>query len=233
MLFTLMSFTVFLRGRTVVLEVDNMTARAYLDHHGGPDPTLMGIMRRIWMWAVENEVTLWKAKWLPSAANSVADFQSRAVDWSDWQVHPHVFQWLDRLWGPHSVDRMADSSNTHLPRFNSWRRCPGAETVNCFAADWAGENNWVVPPFGLIMHVLLHVQECRCMATVIVPHWEAQAWWPVLQDMAIDSRPMWPGFHSFRAGPSGASPEPFGNPHWHNMLAVRVDGARRAAMAAS
>ena len=46
-----------------------------------------------------------------------ADFVSRIVDFDDWGIHPGVFLYYDRLWGPHSVDCFASFYNAQLPRF--------------------------------------------------------------------------------------------------------------------
>ena len=56
------------------------------------------------------------------------------------------FDCLNRLWGPHTIDRFASHKNTHLARFNSRYFVPGTEAVDAFTTTWAAENNWLVPP---------------------------------------------------------------------------------------
>ena len=45
-------------------------------------------------------------EWIPREENELAD-----VDYDDYTLHPAVFRWLDSVWGPHTVDRFANSTN--------------------------------------------------------------------------------------------------------------------------
>ena len=51
-------------------------------------------------------------EWLLREENELADFVSRIVDYDDWQFHPELFQGLDGVWCPHSIDRFAIHSST-------------------------------------------------------------------------------------------------------------------------
>ncbi|XP_072028447.1 LOW QUALITY PROTEIN: integrase/recombinase xerD homolog [Amphiura filiformis] len=53
------------------------------------------------------------------------------------------------MWGPHSVDRFADEFNTKLRTFNSKYWSPKTAHVDAFTCDWAGAQNWLVPPITL------------------------------------------------------------------------------------
>jgi len=72
----------------------------------------------------------------------LADYYSRIVDYDDWMINPIVFQWLDTLWGTHTVDRFSSPENSQLDRFNSRFWTPGYETVDAFTCDLAEDNNW-------------------------------------------------------------------------------------------
>nr|XP_006819126.1 PREDICTED: uncharacterized protein LOC102809450 [Saccoglossus kowalevskii] len=50
---------------------------------------------------------------------------------------------LDKIWGPHSIDRFASCHNAQLPRFNSAAWNPGTEAVDAFCQNWSTENNWI------------------------------------------------------------------------------------------
>ena len=54
---------------------------------------------------------------------------------------PLSFHRIDLVWVPHSIDRFANHLNAKLPRFNSRFSNPGAEGIDAFVMDWAGENN--------------------------------------------------------------------------------------------
>ena len=43
--------------------------------------------------------------WLLREQNSQADFVSKIIDFDDYSVNVEVFRHLNKLWGPHSVDR--------------------------------------------------------------------------------------------------------------------------------
>ncbi len=62
--------------------------------------------------------------------NTHADRLSRIFDRFNWMLHPRFFKLLDLKWGPHTVDRFADSQNTQLPWFNRRFADPYAEAVD-------------------------------------------------------------------------------------------------------
>ena len=43
--------------------------------------------------------------------NQQADYLSRSVDHDDWMVNPYIFQWIDSIWGPHIIDKIATHYN--------------------------------------------------------------------------------------------------------------------------
>ena len=55
---------------------------------------------------VKNYIRI-EPEWIPREQNELVDYCSRLVDYDDWRLNPVVFQWLDELWGPHTVDRSA------------------------------------------------------------------------------------------------------------------------------
>ena len=91
--------------------------------------------------------------WIPREENQYADYLSRIIDYDDWRLNSNVFKILDSMFGPHTIDRFADSNNTQLARFNSRYWSPGSEAVDAFTINWAGENNWLCPPIALIPRI--------------------------------------------------------------------------------
>ena len=49
-------------------------------------------------------------------------------------------------------------------------RCPSSEGVDAFSVDWAGENNWLVPPVYLIGHTIFHLEACGARGVLVVPY---------------------------------------------------------------
>ena len=58
-------------------------------------------------------------EWIPRKDNELADYLNRIVDYDDWSLSRSTFRELDKVWGPHTVDRFASHYNTQLSRFNS------------------------------------------------------------------------------------------------------------------
>jgi hypothetical protein len=46
--------------------------------------------------------------------------------------------------------------------------------------NWAGENNWLVPPLNLVNRVIRHCLACGAFGTLVVPKWESSPFWPVI-----------------------------------------------------
>ena len=118
--------------------------------------------------------------WIPRDQNSEADRFNKVADIDDYSVHDDVFIHLDRLWGPHSIDRFASSYNAKLPRFNSRFLQSGTETIDAFSQDWSCDNNWIVPPTTVVGKVLSHMRECKAVGTLIVPMRKSSYFWSLL-----------------------------------------------------
>ncbi|XP_043227136.1 uncharacterized protein LOC122384150 isoform X2 [Amphibalanus amphitrite] len=86
-------------------------------------------------------------------------------------------QLLDRMFGPHTVDRFAAVGTALLPTYNSRFADPCSSGVDALGqTDWGAENNWVNPPFRLIPRVLDVIEAQRADATLIAPMWPGQPW---------------------------------------------------------
>ena len=70
--------------------------------------------------------------WVPREDNGYADYVSKLAEVDDWYLNPAAFRWLDGIWGPHTVDRFANSANAQLKRFNSRFWSWGTEAVDAF-----------------------------------------------------------------------------------------------------
>lgn len=56
---------------------------------------------------MENRIKL-EIQWIPRTENEKADQISRIVDTDDWQITEEFFAGIESLWGPNSVDAMAN-----------------------------------------------------------------------------------------------------------------------------
>ena len=115
--FALSAFKDSVRGKCVKWHSDSQGAVRVVEI-GSPSAELHSIALDIFYFCRTYNITL-IPQWVPRERNACADAISHIVDFDDWYTTPEFFTHLDRLWGPHTVDRFANAANAHLPRFNS------------------------------------------------------------------------------------------------------------------
>ena len=166
----------------VLMRLDNRTAIAYLNRMGGPSfSPLCQLAIDIWNWCLARQITL-HAEYLPGTENTRADWESRHHhDSSNWKLCPSVFEALNYLMGPLSIDLFASRINYQLPVYCSWKPDPGARTVDAFSISWARETPYLFPPFCLIGRALSKIsREAVDSACLVAPAWPSQIWYPQL-----------------------------------------------------
>ena len=176
----LLAFEPFLGGKTVKLLTDNQNCVRIIES-GSTKPDLHNLSFSIFTFCLRNNISL-ETQWIPRSQNDQADFISKFVDYDDWSVSNDFFDFVNSLWGPHTIDRFASYLNTKLSRFNSYFWNPGSEAVDAFSQNWCNDNNWLVPPVRLVNRVIRHVLYCKAKATLIVPYWASAPFWPLLFD---------------------------------------------------
>ncbi len=150
---------------------------AYINHLGSCSVVLNKTMHKIFNLCKQLNIQLLVIH-LPGVQNGHTDWLSQLFPQHKWCITPHLFKALNTQWGPHSINHMASTTNTLLPRFNSHFWEAGSEAVNATVQDWCGENNWATP-----------AQDPRqCMtATIITPMWSGHQWY---QDLChLSSQP--------------------------------------------
>ena len=218
------SFLPLLRGRSLEIVSDNISTVAYLNHLGGSYMDLANLTTAIWGLAFHHNIHL-TARYLAGRDNVLADALSRLNPRYEWKLHTSLFQWINRKWGPHTVDRCATILNTQLPRYNSRFYDPKSEAVDCLAQNnWMHENNYVNPPFRLIPMVIEKIQQQKAIATLITPKWPAQVWFQTLCEMSIAPPIMLPNSHR-TVWSVCLKPEPLKNMQWQ-LMAWRVSGTK-------
>eukprot|EP00873_Tetraselmis_striata_P025617 jgi/Tetstr1/445881/TSEL_033520.t1 len=65
-------------------------------------------LRKLWHLLDIHDISI-TPRYIQSAANVWADRLSRELDDADWQLNPRIFSYLQRLWGPHNIDRPSGS----------------------------------------------------------------------------------------------------------------------------
>ena len=132
----------FPKGRlnmVVLIRSDNRTAIAYLNKKGSPTRSHLCLLSlEICEWCLERH-TMPHAKYLAGKDNIIADWESRHHDSSDWQLLPSVFEAINNLLGPFTIDLFASRTNAQLPVYCSWKPDPQARMVDAFSISWSQE----------------------------------------------------------------------------------------------
>jgi hypothetical protein len=212
------------QGSTVEVRSDNLTTVAYINHQGGRDPELTALVRPLWEWAFKTGTTVF-ATYIPGKKNDRADKLSRRQrDRTDWMLNRALFKRLSKHFGPFTIDLFATRLNAQLPRYISKIPDPGATAVDAFRQDLRHERAYANPPFNLIGRLLAQARRQRATLTVVLPAWEAQAWWPLLGEMLIAPPVLLPRrLDTFLPGHLG-NEVPMGPPRW-SAIAAKISGA--------
>ena len=142
----LLSFKDTVHGKVIQVLSDNITSVAYLNHLGGHCTMLSNLSQAIWCTANDMHVTI-RAKYLAGDMNWHADKLSRLSAQYEWMLNPRMFQFLNSLWGPFTIDRFASLLTMQLPKYNSLYYDPQCSGVDALAqADWGSENNFIKAP---------------------------------------------------------------------------------------
>ena len=155
---------------------------------GSPNPELQRLAVAILDAQIEHRFTL-TFVWVPRDLNVRADFLSHAAEGQQhsYSVRADRFAYLDGRWGPHSIDRFATIDNRqplaapHTGRFCSQYFHPEAEWTDALTVSWAGENNWVFPPFHLVGAAIAQLRASGAMGTLVCPSAPWAPWWHLLR----------------------------------------------------
>ena len=167
-----------LKGKTVKWFTDSQNCVKIIEC-GSMKRELQAMAYSIFETCLLNNIRL-EVQWIPRTINEQADYLSKLIDFDDWGVSREFFEFVDSLWGVHTIDRFADCHNTKLDRFNSRYWSPGSENVDCFSQNWFSENNWIVPPINLVVKSIKHLVACKAIGTLIVPNWRSSIFWTMI-----------------------------------------------------
>ena len=177
-LYALRSFKALVRGKVVKLYTDNKNT-SIISMKGSMSLRLQRQALEIFQFCAMNNVTV-EIEWIPRSLNEYADSLSRVADFDDWSVSTAFFDYIASLFGSFTVDRFASHYSAKCARFYSKFWCPSSEGVDAFSVDWAGENNWLVPPVYLIGRTIFHLEACGARGVLVVPYWPSAVFWPIV-----------------------------------------------------
>jgi hypothetical protein len=176
-----------LAGRRLLLHEDNTAVVAMVHSLTSRSPALMAELRLLVKLLSEHDISL-RARYIRSADNWEADYQSRMVRPHEYRLARSIFETLSERWGACSVDAFSSEATAQLPRF--WAETAGsaAEAVDAFAQPWADEPLvWAHPPPALLPQ-LVQLLEYTPTASAIVcaPYWPGSPWFRPLCDLASE-----------------------------------------------
>ena len=187
-LYALRGFLHLLRGQSVSLFTDNISALAYLRKQGGTkSATLNSVAQSILRLCEANDVHL-LPQFVPGKLNVIADSLSRnsQVLGSEWTLCQEVCRDLFLRW-PVIIDLFTTSMNHRLPVYFSLVVDPQALATDAMSQCWDGLQAYAFPPFGFIPNVLAKIRQFRYLeVTLVSPYWPLKPWFPDILELLVD-----------------------------------------------
>ena len=121
--------------------------------------------------------------WVPRALNERSDYNSHLNEHNhyDYCLKLEVFQQVESLFGPHTIDRFDSDTSAQLIRYNTQYFSPHAEGLDAFTINWGmGDNNYVFPPPLMVGRAIQHAQRCRAIITLIYMEWYSRPYMNML-----------------------------------------------------
>ena len=107
--FAILSFLDVLKGKTILWNTDNKNVVQIVET-GSKKRNLQDLAILIFQLCKWNNIDV-SMKWVPRNKNVQADVLSKFIDYNDWQISSQFFDFIDGIWGPHSIDRFVNSEN--------------------------------------------------------------------------------------------------------------------------
>jgi len=186
---TLQLLTPSVAATSVLVECDNTTAVSYLNKQGGTHSEILyKESLLLYTWAQSHQVRL-RAIHRPGVDNELADFLSRnRPDPNEWVLSSQVCDRLFRMWSLPQVDLFASHQNHRLPVWFGRYPHPEAAAHDALSQCWTGLSVYAFPPKNLLLRTVVKLRNDGVQeAIVIAPNWPRSPWFPLLQQMALQS----------------------------------------------
>ena len=150
--FALKYFDTNINSKHTCWQTDNY-AGSIIVSSGSNKQHLQKLAESIYDLTVSHSIKL-DVQWVPRKQKPIADTLSKMYDFEDWETTNTLFKYLNRVWGPFTIDRFADNKNWKTKVFNSKYWCPNTACVDAFSTSWKHENSYLVTPIHLIPKAL-------------------------------------------------------------------------------
>lgn len=189
--FALKCFAEQLSDCDILHRVDNTTAIAYINKKGRVRyKSLSSLAKEIWEWCEEKNLWIY-ASYIRSTENVEADYESRRLEAeTEYSLSDTAFGTIKKNFGEPTIDLFATRTNSKCKEYVSWKKDPGSVAVDAFTIKWKTHFFYAFPPFLVILRVLEKIRFEKSVGIVIVPHWPAQAWFPIYISM-LESKPVY------------------------------------------
>ena len=189
-----------LRRAQVLIDVDNQSVVGAFNRGRARDRETHALLVQLFDLQVAYGFML-SLKWIPTAANGVADAISRPSRESIIRLTPDAFRVLWDTLGPFNIDLMASTASAQRPPgdtetlpFFSLYDCEGSSGVDVLSQDVSRVPGTGEPAFGygfpppvMAGHIVQHLAECHARAVILVPDTNAY-WFPLAQQATVRSR---------------------------------------------
>ena len=202
----------FYKNKTIQVISDNATMITCINRLSSKSEVMTLLMTQFFLWLDTNNTKL-VARHLSGVKNVHANWLSRVLFRHEWQIQPRVFRFIDKLFGPHDIDRFASEHTALLPRYNSMFLDRHTEAVDAFSQDWGRNiNNWINPPFALLPRVIHKIKQDSACTTILAPFWKGTSWFQDLWDILVCPPMQLPTQNLFTR--CAGIPEPCKNSRW-------------------
>ena len=189
-----------LRSKSILVLSDNTTCVSTVRKKSSANKIRDRIVGKLFEAAFANDIKV-SISFIVGKTNVSADRASRSVFdgpksddqgqghtkiiknfFTEWSLHRDTVKFIKDL--PDfdcNFDLFASHQNNILPRFASWRICPGTEIVDSFQFDWSTVKGFLFCPFRLTQKCLakLEREKVRKLQGVF-PVWPSANFWPSL-----------------------------------------------------
>ena len=172
---------------SILINTDNFSVVAYVNHQGGTTSSrLCDLALELWDFCVARNISI-SACHVPGVCNNRADWLSR-LEYSDhsYSLSQECFSAIcAALPFPLTVDCFASRLNFKISKFLSRFYDPLTSGVNAFSVRWS-DHVYLFPPIPLIGRVLTKfIADETGHGLLICPYWPSQSWFPSLLGLLI------------------------------------------------
>jgi len=176
-----------LRGKSILIECDNTTTVAYVNHQGGVHSVqLQAEAWTFYQWLMPRSITV-KAIHRAGVDNTLADFLSRnRANSREWSLCEKVVKRIFSLWGCPMIDLFANEANHKLQLYFSLLPDSRAAGVDALSQDWRGFLLYAFPPTPLLLKIVNKIRVEQADVILIAPKWPRRPWYQYLLHMSCE-----------------------------------------------